>query len=217
MNQHYSGSDQAMNNRLMGLFSGLMFVLGASIAHAVPITVDADDFTDGTDISHTYAGITLSAIDGGFNVITTASVFSQTSSLASTGTQVFGHDGIFVETWASGLVADLRIDFIQATDFVSIDIIANDGFDPAFLQAFNSTGILLDTFTTQGDLGTGVPETATITLASADIAYVIASGLSGNDVGLDNLTYNSVAVPEPGIFALIVLGLAGFGFARHKA
>jgi len=205
-----------MNKRLMRQLTGLALVLSTSIAHAILITVDPDDFTDGTDISNAFPGITLSAIDGGSNVITTSSVFSQTSSLASTGTQVFGHDGVFTQTWANGLVGDLRIDFIQATDFVSIDIISNNGFDPGFLQAFDSTGILLDSFTTQGDLGSGVSETATISLASADISYVIASGLSGNDVALDNMTYNSATVSEPTALVLLSFGLLGIGITRRK-
>ena len=205
-----------MNKRLMRQLVGLTLALSTSIAHAILITVDPDDFTDGTDISNAYSGITLSAIDGGSNVILTPSIFSQSSSLASTGTQVFGHDGVFTQTWANGLVGDLRIDFIQATDFVSLDIIANNGFDPGFLQAYDSSGTLLDSFTTQGDLGSGTPETAIISTASANIAYVIASGLSGNDVALDNLTYNSATVPEPTVLALLSFGLLGIGIARRK-
>ena len=205
-----------MNKRLMRQVVGLALALSTSISHAILITVDPDDFIDGANISNAYSGITLSAIDGGSNVIATSSVFSQTSLLASTGTQVFGHDGIFVETWANGLLGDLRIDFIQATDFVSIDIIANDGFDPGFLQAYNSAGTLLDSFTTQGGLGAGIPETAIISTASANISYVIASGVSGNDVALDNLTYNSATVPEPATLALLSFGLLGHGIARRK-
>lgn len=205
-----------MKKRLMSQFVGLSLALSTSIAHAILITVDPDDFIDRTNISNAYSGITLSAIDGGYNVIATSSVFSQTSFLASTGTQVFGHDGVSVEAWANGLVGDLRIDFIQATDFVSIDIIANDGFDPGFLQAYNSAGTLLDSFTTQGNLGSGIPETAIISTTSANISYVIASGASGNDVVLDNLTYNSATVPEPATLALLSFGLLGIGIARRK-
>lgn len=206
----------AITRRLTALFTALTLTLCTSMANAILITVDPDDFADGTDISNAYSGITLSAIDGGFNVITTTSVFSVTSTLASTGTRVFGHDGIFNRTWAEGLVGDLRIDFLQATDFVSIDIIANNGFDPGFLRAYDSSGTLLDFFETQGDLGSGTSETASISTGSANIAYVIASGLGGNDVTLDNLTYNSASVPEPTVLALLSFGLLGVGIARQK-
>ena len=206
----------AMSKRLMALFTCLALTLFTSMANAILITVDPDDFADGTDISNAFSGISLSAIDGGNNILLTNSVFSQTSSLASTGTQVFGHDGIFTQTWAQGLVADLRIDFIQATDFVSLDIIANNGSDPGFLEAYDSTGTLLGSFITQGNLGSGIPETATISSGSANIAYVIASGLGGNDVALDNLIYNSATVPEPTVLALLSFGLLGLGIARRK-
>ena len=129
---------------------------------------------------------------------------------------MFGHDGIFTQTWAQGLVADLRIDFIQATDFVSLDIIANNGSDPGFLESYDSTGTLLGSFTTQGNLGSGIPETATISSGSTNIAYIIASGLGGNDVALDNLIYNSATVPEPTVLALLSFGLLGVGIARRK-
>ena len=205
-----------MNNKVIRLLAG-MLALVASSAQAILVTVEPDDFANGTEISNAFPGITLSAIDGGNNVITTSSVFSQTSALASTGTQVFGHDGIFGQTWANGLVGDLRIDFVQATDFVSIDIIANNGFDPGFLWAYDSAGTLLDSFVTQGDLGSGTVETATISTASADIAYIIASGFGGNDVALDNFSYNSSsAVPEPTVLALLCLGLVGLGFTRYS-
>jgi len=198
------------------MLAGLvLYGLSASMAYAIVIAVDPDDFIDGTDISNAFPGITLSAIDGGNNILLTPSVFSQTSSLASTGTQVFGHDGIFTQTWAQGLVADMRIDFAQATDFVSIDIIANNGSDPGFLEVFDSTGTLLDSFTTQGDLGSGVSETATVSTASANIAYVIASGLGGNDVALDNLRYN--AVPLPSTLGLLSLGLAGISYVGRRS
>jgi len=205
-----------MNKRLMRQLVGLALAVSTSIAHAILITVDPDDFTDGADISNAFPGITLSAIDGGSNVITTSSVFSQISPLASTGTQVFGHDGIFVETWANGLVGDLRIDFIQATDYVSLDIIANNGFDPGFLEAYDSAGTLLGSFITLGNLGPGTSETASISSSSVNISYVIASGLSGNDVALDNLIYNSATVPEPATLALLSFGLLGIGITRRK-
>ena len=206
----------AMNKRLMALFTCLALTLFTSMANAILIIVDPDDFVDGTDISNAFSGITLSAIDGGSNVIATTSVYSQTSLLASTGTQVFGHDGIFVETWANGLVGDLRIDFMQATDFVSLDIIANNGSDPGFLEAYDSTGTLLGSFTTLGNLGPGTSETASISSSSVNISYVIASGLFGNDVALDHLTYNSVTAPEPTVLTLLGLGLFGIGVARRK-
>ena len=47
---------------------------------------------------------------------------------------------------------------------------------------------MIGSFTTQGNLGSGTVETATVSTGSANIAYVVASGLTGNDVALDNLS-----------------------------
>jgi len=200
------------------MLAGLvLYGLSASMAYAIVIAVDPDDFIDGTDISNAFPGITLSAIDGGNNILLTPSVFSQTSSLASTGTQVFGHDGIFTTSWARSLLGDLRVDFAQPTDFVSIDIVANDNFDPGFIQAFDTFDTLLGSFTTAGNLGVGVVETASISTGTANIAYVVASGIQPEDVVLDNLQFNRVdAIAEPGTVALIGIGLVVVALNRRR-
>jgi hypothetical protein len=43
---------------------------------------------------------------------------------------------------------------------------------------------------------------------------IIFQGLANDVYGIDNLTYSSV--PEPGILAMLGLGLAGLGFARRR-
>ncbi|PCM46389.1 hypothetical protein CPA50_06615 [Marinobacter sp. ANT_B65] len=45
----------------------------------------------------------------------------------------------------------------------------------------------------------------------------IFSNANGDGYGLDNVTIGSVAVPEPGTFALLGLGLLGLGAARKRA
>lgn len=188
-------------------------VLGACV-HPVGATVivDPDAFASGTDISTAYPGVTLSA--SGSNV-STASVFSNALGVASTGTQAFFHDGSQQSEWSDTFFL-FRADFAQLVTSVSIDIISNNGRDPGFLRAFNSSNVQVGIFNTIGTLGAGTVETASITRVQNDIAYIEAAGLTGQTVHLDNLTFVST-VPEPSTLAIwLVLGGLGCVAARRR-
>ena len=107
----------------------------------------------------------------------------------------------------------MRIDFgVSDVKLVLLDGISNNGSDIARLQAFDSTNTILGTYTTAA-LALSQFETMSVTSAAGNIAYVLASGVSGDSVGFDNLKYE---VPEPGTIAIFGFGLVGLGYMRRR-
>ena len=64
-------------------------------------------------------------------------------------------------------------------------------FSVGRLEAYNSAGELLERYTTK--VLTGSSEIMTVAVATADIAYVVAYGHLGSEVGLDTLTWGPVS------------------------
>jgi hypothetical protein len=191
-----------MSIKSFGRVSAVLLVLvlgvGGRVASAQFIVVEPDAFPAGTDISHAYPGVTLSAATGA-----DPRVFSFTPTLASASTlsRVFGHLAPFEEQWGDGAINDLRADLAVPGISVQVDIIANDSIDVGTLKAFNSSNVLLDSKTSPS-IALGRVATLTITRPSADIAYIIATGTDLETVNLDNLRFN---VPEPTAAALAAL------------
>ena len=122
--------------------------------------------------------------------------------------------------WSEGPVGTgqglLRADFDFLADFLTIDLLCDDD-DIGFVKAFDVFNTLLGSQfgDCRGDnLTPSRPKFArvTITRPTADIAYALAGGITGEGLFLDNLQVNLVSVPEPSTFALFATGLAGLGF-----
>jgi hypothetical protein len=142
------------------------------------LLIEPDDYALGTVLNTVKAEATLSVAEfAGVNVIAAAS-----GGFSSTGTLVFGSD-VFPQ-WFEG--HSLRVDFAAPTDTVSIDAISDDDLDRGTLSAYDSAGTLLGTYNT-ADLAAGAIETMTIARPTADIAYVIATGLGPELITLDRL------------------------------
>jgi autotransporter-associated beta strand protein len=161
--------------------TGHGMVLG-SMDPAVATGVEPDDYPAGMTLTNAVPGITLSAVGDA------SPVTSQTSSYSSTGTQVFAY-GTNIG-WSDSVF--LRADFAAPVSSVSIDLVPDDDYDPGFLKAYDSAGVLLE------DLETAAPPfpgflTMTISRPSADIAYVVAGDQSGQVVLLDHLVVNAGA------------------------
>lgn len=173
----------------------LCFALLAANARAARVTIDPDDFPIGSDISLAFPGVTLSAFGSGeLNGpnVSTPQVFSRSSPHASTGNRVFGNSS-YSNLWFSDS-AEFRADFAKPAKFVSLDLIADDGFDPSMILAYAESGALLAEATVSGAAGVGVAQTASIDRPSADIAYVIATNPAdflGQQFLIDRLVFES--------------------------
>jgi len=202
-----------MKNPLVVSVLVLAFALSVQ---AELISADADGFTDDSDISSVFSGMTLSSV-GGYEGLD-GLVYAWGDGLASTGTGVFANNLSFQRQWYAG-EADgfaLRADFDGPADYVAIDTIGDDyGGDVGVLYAYNSADVLLGTVTS-GELGYGEVFRAEISRPSFDIAYIIAGGEPSGQhtVHLDNLAAN--IVPEPMTLSLLALGAVILKAARGR-
>jgi hypothetical protein len=200
------------------------FFLGTAPAHAILVTVEADDFALGTDLSTAVAGVTLSAfsgppIVGAGDPLLSNKVLSSlpdpfSPSLSITGDRVFGNESTALGInglWYAG-DHQFRTDFDVLTHHVSI-MTSPDGegdTDPTRFEIYGLGGILLDAI--------NIPGTSLVTVTfdrpTADIAYMIATNpnptpLIGESFLLDQLIFDNEAatVPEPDTLLLFGAGL----------
>lgn len=213
-----------MTNILRATVTALCLAFLASPAQAVLVTIEPDDFADGTDISHAFAGVTLSTVTGG----SSGAVFSRTDAAATTGARTFANlatDGQvdnlvwFEAGFVSGSAGPvLRVDFDTLTNFVALDFASQDSFDGAVLRLFDAADQLIAEISSSvgGASPNGTPITLMYTAPSLSIAYVTASGPSAQDPAhLDNLRFN-LEVAEPASALLLLSGLTAFGLSRRR-
>ena len=105
------------------------------------LLVDPDDFAPGTNLTNAFAGVTLSVVSSNGVTPTGETIQSLTSTLASTGSRVFGRNGNNFFNSSSNW---FRADFAEPVDKVSIDIIGDDGSDPGILRALAADGTVLE-------------------------------------------------------------------------
>jgi hypothetical protein len=213
------------NNRRMTMKSlkamiiVLMVFATASSVSAVVITAEADGHANGANISNAFTGMTLSTVGTDPNL--DGQVYARipiNPAYASTGKLVFGNnlegmdaDGSpYNEIWHETF--RFRADFDHLANIVSIDFIGNNSSDYGALEAYNSVGALLASVFTPQLIADQV-FSAQINRSSFDIAYIVASGIGGDTLYLDNLSAN---VPEPATMVLLGLGSLVVIRRRHS-
>ena len=212
--------------------AGLLLASAASPATAGLITLDPDDFADGTVLNNVVPGLTVSAVDGGGGAI--GNVTALTSPFgASTGTKVFETQfSIGPGEWGDGFWDYMLIDVtgLLGVASVSLDFVATDAVDAnPILAAYNAAGIRIAESTAPGNFGTG--QVVPLTVAASGISFVAALGDPGtiarttlanlnaateggrDSWGLDNLR---VQVPEPSTLTLFGVVLAALGFMTRR-
>lgn len=165
---------------------------------------DPDGFLDSVALNTRFSGITLAA--AGTQVIN-ADVYSRVRNDTSTGDRVFANfssaTSSVMTTWGTS-TRTLKVTFDSPVSSFSIDAIADTNGDVGRLEAYSTTGVLLDRVTTSV-LADGDVETMLLERGAADIAYVIARAHYGTELHLDNIIVGpatTVVTDALGVFRL---------------
>ncbi len=170
--------------------SNVQGVLGAVFKNR-QVSVDPDSFHDGKILDTAIAGLTFS------NDVTNGSVWAaDTDEIfpAPTGTLVFAPEFGASDGWRE-FEDELRIDFDDLQNRVSLEFGSDDNEDIGWLRAYGSNHLLLEQKQT-GGIPFGASQTLEIDRPQADIAYVVASGFDFHITPLDNLQYTEYVVDE---------------------
>lgn len=178
------------------------------------VVIEPDNFANATILNTTFPQVSLITAGANnlpipFNVTASDDGFGYTS----TGTRVFGHAG-GIPFWNSN--RRLRMDFINPISSIAIDFIGGWTLtnDIGRLDVYNSSGTLLDSYTTAPRAADTI-ETMTLSRPFSDIAWAIAYiPTGGGDFGrLDNLRFS--VVPEPMVGGLLLLGGTAISHRRR--
>ena len=168
-----------------------------------PVTEDVFEIADGGGIGAAVAGLTLSITDGtGFDSDTAVAFFNVTGS--SLGINSAGTDD--TDQFESALNESLTIAFNQAVNIVSIDLVSFTDSETFTVGDVN--------FSADDDDNTVFTFTSGTASFAANEGILLTAG-NGN-VGIEAITIEITAVPEPSSTMLIALGASTIGLVRRR-
>lgn len=175
---------------------------GAPVVPGTNTVISFNDQVDGSFGSMSLGGFTFSGIGG---VLRFSNQFPD---------QFNGRGARYLDNNA-GQTAGLRIDFNGILDAFAFNWGASDV--PWTLTAFDAFGNILESMTTPVTHASNAGDY--IGFAHAGMAYITLTASSAGDwIFLDNFTFATQQVPEPGSLAVLGLGLAGLaGLRRRKS
>ncbi len=144
---------------------------------------EPDEQVQGTVVDMAFPGVLLSTSSGG-HVYVDAGSFQ-----APTGNLVFAPYPGSASGWSDG-ANELRIDFLQPTNFVSIDVGSDDQADIGYLRAYDRHGVLVAEVVSEA-VPNGGFQTLSISRPLADIAYALSAGLGSDITPLDHLRFSN--------------------------
>ncbi len=174
--------------------------------------IEPDDYAEGQLLNNISPHVTLSTGAFDDNRPTFDVVAREDLGDASTGNKVFAH-GTGVRFWNSDRT--FRMDFHSPATSIQIDYIASGFFDNTYrglLEAYSSTGVLLDSYLT-APLAEGQFETMTV--EAPQIAWALAYPPDDPFGDLDYLRFT--VVPEPRTMLLAGIAAVGMMTSRRRA
>jgi len=191
--------------RLVTGFFVLTMLAGVGKTNGEPVTLEPDDYADGTSLHTIIPQVTLWTLNQDNERVPLYEVRSTIDALgyAPTGDQVFSRAG--VTFWDNS--ARLEMDFTTPVTMISIDFAGGTFAQTEIgqLEIYDAGGGLIDTYLTQ-PRGAGEVEKMQFTRPQGDIASAIAYVADGNGTfgRLDNLSF--VPIPEPSTLMLLCVG-----------
>ena len=180
------------------------FILSCCFANGAFATIiNFDNLAGGTTVTNQYAGLGVT-FSGTNSPITSDSFTGSYGSLAS--------DTILLSGGGSPSIINLI--FSSVVGYVSADIIFRDTGEVASLQVFNAAMASLGSWTTLADTGPGDEVTLLGTVAGIAFA-TLTFDATDTVVGIDNLGFTDISVPEPSVLVLLAFGLAALRVRKN--